>query len=251
VIALVPVTGIPLVEDGADLGQLIVTCLGPASRIEAGDVLVIAQKIVSKSEGRTVSLADIEPTKDAISLGTAIQKDPRIVELILRESREIVRTRPGLVLVEDTRGLVCANAGIDRSNIQQHGEEEEVALLPVDPDASAQRIRQRIHELTGHWIGVIVNDSHGRAWREGTVGVAIGLAGLPGLWDRCGEADLTGYVLQHTVIGLADEIAAAASMLMGAASEGIPAVLIRGLTLPPGNGTAREIQRPKAMDLFR
>jgi coenzyme F420-0:L-glutamate ligase/coenzyme F420-1:gamma-L-glutamate ligase len=251
VVSLVPITGIPLVEEGADLGQIIVDRLGESATLQPGDTLVIAQKIVSKAEGRSVRLSGVVPSERAVQLSAETAKDPRLVELILRESRAIVRTRPGLILVEDVRGFVCANAGIDRSNIQQRSDEEEVALLPVDPDASASRLRTRIHELTGHWIGVVINDSHGRAWREGTVGVAIGLSGLPAIWDRRGERDLTGYILQHTVIGLADEIAAAASLLMGAAGEGIPAVLVRGLRLPPGEGTARDIQRPKEMDLFR
>ena len=174
-----------------------------------------------------------------------------MVELILQESVEVIRTRPGLIVVEDRRGFVCANAGIDRSNIEQNGNDESVALLPVDPDRSARVLRERIKALTGASVAVIINDSHGRAWRQGTVGVAIGVAGLPAIWDRRGDPDLTGYVLQHTVIGLADEIAAAASLLMGPAAEGIPAVLVRGLALPEGDGTARDIQRPREMDLFR
>jgi coenzyme F420-0:L-glutamate ligase/coenzyme F420-1:gamma-L-glutamate ligase len=154
-------------------------------------------------------------------------------------------------VVEDRRGFVCANAGIDRSNIEQDGEEETVALLPFDPDTSARALRDRLIGDTGAEVAVIINDSHGRAWRQGTVGVAIGVAGLAPLWDRRGDFDLTGYVLQHTVIGIADEIAAAASLLMGPAAEGIPAVIVRGLYLPPGDGSAREIQRPREMDLFR
>jgi coenzyme F420-0:L-glutamate ligase/coenzyme F420-1:gamma-L-glutamate ligase len=251
VISLIPVEGIPLIEKGADLGCLIVDRLGGPASVGQDDVLVVAQKIVSKAEGRAVRLADVVPSDRAHQLAIEAQKDPRLVELILRESHEIVRIRPGLILVEDVRGFVCANAGIDRSNVTQHGHEEEVTLLPLDPDASARRIRQRVCELTGRLIGVIINDSHGRAWREGTVGVAIGLAGLPGVWDRRGERDLTGYTLQHTVVGLADEIAAAASLVMGAAREGLPAIVVRGLPLPSGDGTARDIQRPKSMDLFR
>jgi coenzyme F420-0:L-glutamate ligase/coenzyme F420-1:gamma-L-glutamate ligase len=154
-------------------------------------------------------------------------------------------------VVEDVRGFVCANAGIDRSNIEQHGDDEEVALLPMDSDRSADRIRADLHALTGRWIPVLINDSHGRAWREGTVGVTIGLAGMAPLWDRRGDVDLTGYTLEHTVLGLADEVAAAASLLMGPASEGIPAVLVRGLKVPATDGHARDLQRPRAMDLFR
>lgn len=250
-ISLVAVEGLPLVGQGHDLVSLIVEALGGHERaFQPGDVLVVAQKIVSKAEGRVVSLRDITPSAHALQLAASTEKDPRLVELILRESREVVRTRPGLIVVEDNRGFICANAGIDRSNVEQEGGEE-VVLLPLDPDASARSLRQGIHRLTGQWIGVIINDSHGRAWREGTVGVAVGLAGLPAVWDRRGESDLTGYVLEHTIIGLADELAASASLLMGPAAEGVPAVVIRGLKLPEGDGTAREIQRPRERDLFR
>jgi len=156
-----------------------------------------------------------------------------------------------LIVVEDVRGFVCANAGIDRSNIEQQGEDEEVALLPVDCDRSARELREALHEISGTWVPVLINDSHGRAWREGTVGVTIGLAGMSPLWDRRGDVDLTGYTLEHTVLGVADEIAGAASLLMGPASEGVPAVLVRGLAVPPGDGRATELQRPREMDLFR
>ncbi len=216
-----------------------------------GDILVVAQKIVSKAEGRVVRLKEVVPSAEAQALAEQSAKDPRIVELILRESREVLRIRPGLIVVEDVRGFVCANAGIDRSNIEQQGEDEEVALLPVDCDRSARELREALHEISGTWVPVLINDSHGRAWREGTVGVTIGLAGMSPLWDRRGDVDLTGYTLEHTVLGVADEIAAAASLLMGPASEGIPAVLVRGLAVPPGDGRATELQRPREMDLFR
>lgn len=251
-LSLIPVEGLPLIGPGDALADLMVQALARAgSPVQPGDVLVVAQKIVSKAEGRVVRLRDVEPSTAAEELAGAAAKDPRIVELILRESREVLRVRPGLIVVEDVRGFVCANAGIDRSNIEQHGSGEEVALLPLDPDDSARRLRQRIHTLTGVWLPVLINDSHGRAWREGTVGVTIGLAGMPAAWDRRGEVDLTGYTLEHTVIGLADEIAAAASLLMGPSSEGIPAVLLRGLHLPAGDESARALQRPREMDLFR
>lgn len=250
--ALIPVEGLPLIRAGDALADLIVDALG-RSRIvlEPGDVLVIAQKIVSKAEGRTVRLDSVAVSPRASRLSEETHKDPRLVELILRESREIIRTRPGLIVVEDVRGFVCANAGIDRSNIEQRGDSEEVALLPVDSDASARALRSRIRELTNQDVAIIINDSHGRAWREGTVGVAIGIAGLPAVWDRRGEVDLTGYVLQHTVLGVADEIAAAASLLMGPAAEGVPVVVVRGLRLPGGDGAAVDLQRPRELDLFR
>jgi coenzyme F420-0:L-glutamate ligase/coenzyme F420-1:gamma-L-glutamate ligase len=251
VLSLLPVDGLPLVRRGFDLAALIVECFRVSGGFQDGDILVVAQKIVSKAEGRVVALDDVVPSDRARELAVQAEKDPRLVELIVQESREIVRIRPGLLLVEDSRGFVCANAGIDRSNIEQGSEGESVALLPVDPDASARRLRDGIRELTGVDLGVIVNDSHGRAWREGTVGVTIGLAGLPALSDRRGEHDLTGYTLQHTVIGLADEIASAASLLMGPAAEGIPAVVVRGLRLPPVEASAREIQRARERDLFR
>lgn len=249
--SLLPIRGLPLIQPGYPLADLIVECAAEWDGLAAGDVLVVAQKVVSKAEGRIVRLDDVHPGDAARELAQQTGKDERLVELILQESKEIVRVRPGLIVVEDRRGFICANAGIDRSNIQQHGNREEVALLPVDPDASARALRRRLADLTGRHIAVVINDSHGRAWREGTVGVAIGLAGLPAVWDRRGDADLTGYTLQHTVIGLADEIAAAASLIMGAAGEGIPAVIVRGLEIPPGDGQARDIQRPREMDLFR
>lgn len=251
-LSLIPVEGLPLIESGAPLADLVVEALGgPTRAFLDDDILVVAQKIVSKAEGRIVRLDDVTPSPQAQDLARKTDKDPRLVELVLRESREIVRTRPGLIVVEDRRGFICTNAGIDRSNVQQQGDGEEVALLPVDPDVSACRIRQRIRDLTGRRVGVIVNDSHARAFREGTVGVAIGLAGLPALSDRRGDLDLTGYTLQHTVIGLADEIASAASVLMGPAAESVPAVVVRGLRLPEVDGTARDLQRPKETDLFR
>lgn len=251
-LSLIPVPGLPLIQAGDRVADLIVEALGgPEAAFQPGDLLVVAQKIVSKSEGRIVRLADVEPSSTAQRLAEASGKDPRLVELILRESVEVIRVRPGLIVVEDRRGFICANAGIDRSNVEQHAGDEEVALLPEDPDASAHELRRRVHQLTGVWIGVLINDSHGRAFREGTIGVTIGLAGVPALADRRGDHDLLGYTLQHTIIGLADEIAAAASLLMGPAAEGIPAVVIRGLDLPPSDSSARDLQRPRALDLFR
>lgn len=251
-LSLIPVENLPLIRQGDPLASMIARALDECPlALSAGDILVIAQKVVSKAEGRIVRLRDVEPSSEAVRLAEQSAKDPRMVELILRESREVLRVRPGLIVVEDVRGFVCANAGIDRSNIEQHGQDEEVALLPVDCDLSASRIRAELHALTGVWVSVLINDSHGRAWREGTVGVTIGLAGMTPLWDRRGDVDLTGYTLEHTVLGLADEIAAAASLLMGPASEGIPAVLVRGLTVPAGEGHATDLQRPREMDLFR
>jgi coenzyme F420-0:L-glutamate ligase / coenzyme F420-1:gamma-L-glutamate ligase len=251
VLSLLPVVGLPLIEPDAPLADLIVDRFTTTDTFQANDILVVAQKVISKAERRVVTLRDIVPSARALELAATSEKDPHLVELILRESREVIRVRPGLLVVEDTRGFICANAGIDRSNIEQSGEDEEVALLPLDPDASARALRARISERTGISIGVIINDSHGRAWREGTVGVTIGLAGVPAISDRRGDRDLTGYTLQHTIIGIADEIAAAASLLMGPGAEGIPAVVVRGLHLQDSTARASDIQRPREFDLFR
>jgi coenzyme F420-0:L-glutamate ligase/coenzyme F420-1:gamma-L-glutamate ligase len=211
----------------------------------------VAQKIVSKAEGRLVRLADVRPSERANELAQQTGKDARLVELILQESEEVSRVRPGLIIVRHRLGFTSANAGVDRSNVPQEGEEETVLLLPRDPDGAAAGLRQGIQERWGVAVGVIVADSHGRPFRLGTVGVAIGVAGLPALWDRRGEADLYGYRLQHTDVGLAGEIAAAASMVMGQAAEGTPVVLVRGLALPAGEGKASDLIRPKEFDLYR
>jgi coenzyme F420-0:L-glutamate ligase/coenzyme F420-1:gamma-L-glutamate ligase len=251
VISLLPIRGLPLIQPGDPLADLIVERASAWDGFQRGDVLVVAQKVVSKAEGRIVRLDDVHPSKEAQALARQTEKDERLVELILRESREVIRSRPGLIVVEDCRGFICTNAGIDRSNIEQHGNGEEVALLPADPDASAREIRERIRELTGIEVGVVINDSHGRAFRQGIVGVAIGLAGIPALSDKRGDPDLTGYTLRATVIGTADEIAAAASLVMGGADEAIPAVIVRGVSLSPGDGSAADLQRPRETDLFR
>lgn len=215
-----------------------------------GDALAVAQKIISKAEGRLIDPAEVEPGDRALELAERVGKDPRLVELILRESDEVSRVRPGVLIVSHRLGFTSANAGIDRSNVGP-GDEERVLLLPLDPDASARRIRATIADERGVDVGVIITDSHGRPFRLGTVGVAIGVAGLPALWDRRGEPDRYGYRLQHTDVGVADEIAAAAGLLMGQAAEGQPAVLIRGLRLPPGDGRASDLIRPKELDLYR
>jgi len=240
------IADLPEVRTGDSVGTLLVDRFP----FQDGDVLVIAQKIVSKAEGRLVSLRTVRPSPEADTLAIRADKDPRLVQLILDESRQVVRVRPGLIIVEDRRGWVCANAGIDRSNVSQESDDETVCLLPVDPDRSAAEIRSEIQESSGADVGVIINDSHGRAWRDGTVGVAIGAAGIAVRSDRRGAPDRHGYLLQHTVIGTADELAAAASLLMGQADEGVPAVVIRGLTVR-GEGKAVDLQRPPELDLFR
>jgi coenzyme F420-0:L-glutamate ligase / coenzyme F420-1:gamma-L-glutamate ligase len=249
---LVALEGVPLVEAGNDLATIILdafarTMLTPAP----GDILVVAQKIVSKSEGRVVRLDSIEPSSRAEEIAPVVEKDPRLVEIILRETREILRMRSGIIIVEDVRGLVLANAGVDASNINADGGEGSVLLLPADPDASAAKLRAALQARTGRDVGVIINDSIGRAWRNGTVGTAIGVSGLPGLLDLRGAPDLFGRKLRTTDLGLADEIAAAASLLMGQANEARPIVLVRGVPYARREGNAQELLRPKSLDLFR
>ncbi len=252
-ITLSTVPGIPHVHAGDDVAALLLDALGRAGlALQDGDVLAIAQKIVSKAEGRQVRLADVTPSARAVELAGQVGKDARLMELILRESVEVSRLRPGVIIVRHRLGFTSANAGIDRSNVQtESGEEEAVLLLPLDPDASAVSLCAALRATTGAAVGVVITDSHGRPFRLGTVGVAIGVAGLPALWDRRGEADLYGYRLQHTDVGLADEIAAAAGLLMGQAAEGRPAVLIRGLRLPEAEGRATDLVRPPELDLYR
>jgi len=235
------------------VAALLLAALGRAGlALQDGDVVAVAQKIISKAEGRQVRLADVTPSARAEELSARVGKDARLVELILRESVEVSRLRPGVIIVRHRLGFTSANAGIDRSNVQtQDSEEEAVLLLPQDPDASAAALRDALRAATGAAAGVIITDSHGRPFRLGTVGVAIGVAGIPALWDRRGEADLYGYRLQHTDVGLADEIAAAAGLLMGQAAEGLPAVLLRGLRLPPAEGRATDLVRPPELDLYR
>lgn len=252
-LSLIAIPGIPHVRPGDDVARLLLDALDRAGlALLDGDVVVIAQKIISKAEGRQVRLASVEPRPRAFELAAQTGKDPRLAELILRESVEVSRTRPGVIITRHRLGFTSANAGIDRSNVELDGNEEEaVLLLPLDPDDSARRLRQAIRTERGVAVGVIIADSHGRPFRLGTVGVAIGVAGLPALWDRRGEPDLYGFRLQHTDVGLADEIAAAAGLLMGQAAEGLPAVLIRGLRLPPGDGRAADLVRPIDQDLYR
>ncbi|MFQ5616597.1 MAG: coenzyme F420-0:L-glutamate ligase, partial [Anaerolineales bacterium] len=210
---------------------------------------VLAQKIVSKAEGRWVHLSTVHPSPWARDLAERTEKDPRLVALILRESGEVLRTRPGLIVVEHRLGFVCANAGIDRSNVR--GDDDWVLLLPENPDESAQKLRDQLEAASGTRIGVLIIDSHGRAWRMGTVGITIGIAGLPGVVDMRGAPDLYGRELHVTQIGAADELAAAASLVMGQAAEGRPAVHVRGFPYPLRDASLGELLRLKEMDLFR
>ncbi len=249
---LVALEGFPLVEPGDDLPRLLVDALRHnALQLQSDDVLVIAQKIVSKAEGRYVRLADVTPGPEALELASQAQKDPRQVELILEESREVIRVRPGVVIVEHRNGYVHANAGIDRSNIANSDEDPQVLLLPTDPDASARALRNALQELVGVAPQVIINDSSGRAWRNGTVGIAIGTAGLEPVLNQIGELDMFGNVLQVTEPAVADELAAAASLLMGQATQGLPVVLARGAHLPSSDEGSGSLIRDRAMDMFR
>jgi coenzyme F420-0:L-glutamate ligase/coenzyme F420-1:gamma-L-glutamate ligase len=249
---LTALEGMPSVVPGDDLAVLVVeACKRLDLVLEDSDVIVLAQKIVSKTEGRSVALRDVVPSPRARELAEVAQKDPRVVELILRESISMLRCRPGLIIVEHRSGLVMANAGIDASNVDAADGDERVLLLPEDADRSAAALRDTFKSRLGRDIGVVINDSFGRAWRNGTVGTAIGVAGPPGLWDMRGLPDRNGRVLRATEVGIADELAAAASLLMGQGSEGLPAIHVRGFPLAFRPGSVRELIRNRDIDLFR
>lgn len=250
-LTLYPLPGIPIIQAGDDLAVIILRALEDAGiRLMNGDVLVVAQKVVSKAQGRQRDLRQVQPTKQAKELAELCMKDPRLVELILQESRRVLRTRPGTIIVEHRLGFVCANAGIDRSNVC--GDDENwVLLLPHDPDASAQELRASLEAASGVQLGVLIIDSHGRAWRLGTVGITIGVSGVPGVVDLRGQPDLFDYSLQITEVGAADELAAAASLVMGQAAEGTPVVHARGFPYGLRESTLTEILRPHDQDLFR
>ncbi|HEY2981440.1 MAG TPA: coenzyme F420-0:L-glutamate ligase [Anaerolineales bacterium] len=253
-LVLTPLASIPLIRQGDDLADILIRSLHDSGiSPQDDDVLVVAQKIVSKAEGRTVDLAEVRPTAAAHALAAQSGKDPRVAELILRESNSILRIRPGTVIVEHHLGIVCANAGIDHSNVGAGDDAgaDRVLLLPEDPDRSAASIRAKLEQSSGARLGVLIIDSHGRAWRNGTVGSTIGLSGLPGLVDLRGQQDLFGYTLQITQVGAADELAGAASLVMGQAAEGTPAVHARGFPYELREASLREILRPRAEDLFR
>jgi coenzyme F420-0:L-glutamate ligase / coenzyme F420-1:gamma-L-glutamate ligase len=246
---IIPLTGIPLIQPGDDLAQVLGDAIARSGGPRDRDVVVIAQKIVSKAEGRYVDLDQIAPSPRAIETARQCAKDPRLIEVILSESVEVVRLRPGLIITRHRLGFISANAGVDRSNVAPEGIDR-VLLLPIDPDRSAARIRAILRNRFGVDPAVIIADSHGRPHRMGTVGVAIGLSGLPGVEDWRGRTDLFGYTLQHTEVGLADQIAAAATLLLGQAAESIPAVIVRGAPFERREGSASEINRPIETDLF-
>jgi coenzyme F420-0:L-glutamate ligase / coenzyme F420-1:gamma-L-glutamate ligase len=245
------VPGIPLINPGDDLAAIIIDALKNAQiQLQPGDVAVIAQKIVSKAEGRYVALKDVVPSERARTLASQTGKDPRYVEVIISESEEIVRHRPNVIVAAHRLGHVMANAGIDQSNIG-HSEDERVLLLPRDPDRSAAALKTAFDRAFSADTGVIINDSFGRPWRMGVAGVALGAAGLPALKDMIGEPDLFGRPMQVTAIAIADEIAAAASLLMGQAAEGLPVVIVRGLMLTGPSLPASALIRPREQDMFR
>jgi coenzyme F420-0:L-glutamate ligase/coenzyme F420-1:gamma-L-glutamate ligase len=250
-VRLIALSGVPLMREGDDLCEIILNAIGlSGEKLSSGDVLVLAQKIVSKARGRYVDLDQVTPSARALELAKVVEKDPRVIELILRESSEVLRVRRDVMIVVHRLGFVMANAGIDFSNVDAT-EDARVLLLPADPDAECERLHKAVFERTGVNIAVIINDSHGRAWRNGTVGVAIGTSGIPALLDLRGKPDLFGRALRITQVGLADELAAAASLLMGQADEGTPAVLVRGLPYERRESRAAELVRPKELDLFR
>ena len=251
-ITLTALSGIPFVTSGDDLASLISCGLEQNGlNLQSGDVIIVAQKIVSKAEGRYVDLSDITPSESAVEWARRVEKDPRLVELILSESTEVVRFKIGVLVVAHRLGYVLANAGIDHSNVAPSGDGDQVLMLPLDPDKTCAEIRLQLQQVTGATVGVIINDSHGRAWRYGTVGIALGAAGIPTLLDRRGAADIFGSPLEVTQVGLADELAAAASILMGQAAEGQPIVHLRGLDHFRGDGIGEDLIRSKEQDLFR
>ena len=249
---VVPLAGIKLVDAGDDLAALLLDAIAANDlALEDGDILTVAQKIVSKAEGRQVPLAGVSASPEAQRLAAETEKDPRLVQLILDESTEVVRQKPGVLIVRHKLGLVGAHAGVDQSNID-HGDEAEALLLPKDPDASAVRLRAALVAATGRAVGVLITDSANRPWRLGTVGIAIGAAGLDVLDDRRGGTDLYGRELKVTLVNRADSIAAAATLAMGETTERMPAALVRGLpsATRPGQRAA-DVVRPLEEDLFR
>lgn len=243
-VRVLPLLGIPELADGDDLGAILAEAAARAGGLEPDDVVVVAQKAVSKVEGRVVALEQVEPSRRAREL--AGDGDPRRTEVVLGESREVLRSRPPLVIVETHHGFVCASAGVDASNARGPGT---LVLLPLDPDASARRLRERLRELTGLDVAVIVSDSFGRAWRTGTTDVALGVSGIAPLLDLSGERDAAGYELHATEIAVADEIAGAAELVMGK-TRGIPGAIVRGLRLS-GRGSGADLLMPRERDLFR
>lgn len=250
-ITLLALPGIPLIQPGDDLPTLMLAALARTSvTLQDHDVLVITSKIVSKAEGRRLDLRTIKASARAEEIAAQTGKDPRLVEVLLDEAAEIARMRPGSIITRHKLGFISANAGIDHSNVGVEGDDF-VLLLPVDPDASAARLREALVTATGAQVGIVISDTHGRPFRLGNIGTAIGVAGFAALVDLRGTPDLFNRKLQYTDIGFADELAAAADLLSGQAAEGLPVTLIRGLRLPAGDGRAAHLNRPPESSLFR
>ena len=249
-LTLIPICGLPLINEGDDLAALIIESLSAQGGcFMQGDVLVIAQKIVSKAEGRMIQLVEVKPSKAALELAVDVDKDPRLVELILQESTAVIRKARGVIIVRHRLGIISANAGIDQSNID-HSSGEGALLLPEDPDLSALELRKSLAIISEAEVGVIVSDSMNRPWRLGSLGYAIGSAGVVVIDDRCGDVDIFGRELKVTMSNRADSIAAAATLLMGETTERVPAVLVRGLPVENSTQTARDAIRPPEADLF-
>ena len=245
----------PMIEPGANLSELICMALHESDiQLQKNDILIVTQKIVSKAENRLVNLTTVDPSQEALDLALLVNKDPRLVELVLGESKKVIRAAKNVLIVEHKLGFICANAGIDHSNVSGPwgSQSDWVLLLPENPDASARSIRDEIEKQASiNRIGVMIIDSHSRAWRVGTVGTAIGLAGVPGIVDLRGTSDIYGYKMQYTIISAADELAAAASLVMGQIDERIPVVHARGFPYPLRESRLREMLRPEETDLFR
>jgi coenzyme F420-0:L-glutamate ligase / coenzyme F420-1:gamma-L-glutamate ligase len=244
----------PDIKTGDNIPQILIALLEDQNiLVDDGDVFVIAQKIVSKAEGRLVDLSNIYPSEKALELELITKKDPRFIEVVLQESKKVIRAKFNTLIVEHKKGFICANAGIDHSNIGLNGQEaaDWVLLLPKDPDKSAQEIRMAIEDHYHKKVGVLIIDSHGRAWRNGTEGIAIGISGLPGLVDLRGREDMNGFKLKVTTVGAADELAAGASLLMGQADEGTPVIHVKGFPYALRESSLSELIRPEEEDLFR
>jgi len=251
-ITITPLGGIPQVRPGDDLPALLIAAIERTGRKPcARDIVVVAQKIVSKAEDCYIDLEDVEPSPRAKALARITRKDVRLVEAILSEATEVVRAKPNILIVATPQGLVMANAGIDQSNLDEKDHGQRVLLLPEKPDQSAAEIKAALDRHFGVDMGVIISDSVGRPWRLGTVGLAIGAAGVPALWDRRGEPDLSGRKLEVTEVGFADAVAAAAVLAMGEAAEGLPAAIVRGLDWTAPARPAADLVRPRSEDLFR
>lgn len=248
-IQVIGIEGVPIIREGDDLAQVLCKAASEqGTPLKDGDILVVTHVIVSRAEGEVVDLRKVEPSEFALNFATEFDKDPALVEVVLRESRRIVRMGQGKIITETKHGFVCANSGVDKSNVPG---ENIVALLPKDPDSSARRLRRRIAELTGKDVAVIISDTHGRPFREGEINVAIGVSGLNPIRDRRGEKDLFGYTLRVKQTAIADELASAAELVIGQANEGIPAAIIRGYEyVKSDSGSAKQLVRPQEKSLF-